>query len=164
MLGVLIFDTLPGLFIGIGMSLLLLLYRSSRPHVATLGQVPGTPDQWTDIRRHPDNLVPDGIVVLRVESGLFFANADPVHARIRRAAEGMRAVVLDAETVPYVDVTAAEMLAALADELDHEGVRLAIAGDVGRVRDVLRRADREEDAERFYPTVAAAVADLEAPS
>ena len=60
MLGVLIFDTLPGLFIGIGMSLLLLLYRSSRPHVATLGQVPGTPDQWTDIRRHPDNLVPDG--------------------------------------------------------------------------------------------------------
>ena len=45
MLGVLVFDTLPGLFIGIAVSLLLLLYRASRPHVAVLGRVPGTADQ-----------------------------------------------------------------------------------------------------------------------
>ena len=59
MAGVLIFDTLPGLFIGIGVSLLLLLYRASRPHVAQLGRVPGTADQWGDLRRHPENVVPD---------------------------------------------------------------------------------------------------------
>jgi SulP family sulfate permease len=129
MLGVLVFDTLPGLFIGIGASLLLLLYRASRPHVATLGKVPGTTDQWTDVRRHPDNEVPDGIAVLRVESGLFFANADTVRARIKRAADGVDAVVLDAETVPYIDVTAAEMLVGLTEELDREGVRLVIAAD-----------------------------------
>ena len=154
MLGVLVFDTLPGLFIGIGVSLLLLLYRASRPHVALLGKVPGTSDQWSDIRRHPENEVPDGVAVVRVEGGLFFANADSVRARIKRAADGVHAVVLDAEAMPYVDVTAAEMLGGLADELERVGVRLVIAGDVGRVRDVLRRAG-EDAGQRSQPTVTA---------
>ena len=64
MLGVLVFDTLPGLFIGIGVSLLLLLYRASRPHVAALGRERGR-GPWVDVRRHPDSDAPDGIAVLR---------------------------------------------------------------------------------------------------
>ena len=112
MFGVLIFDTLPGLFIGIAVSLLLLLYRASRPNVAVLGRVPGTVDQYGDIARHVENTAVPGIVVLRPESGLFFANADAVRDSIRRHAEmpGTRAIVLDAETVPYIDITAATML------------------------------------------------------
>ena len=55
LLGVLVFDTLPGLFIGIAVSLLLLLYRSSRPHIAVLGRVPGTAGQYGDLARHPEN-------------------------------------------------------------------------------------------------------------
>jgi len=90
MLGVLVFDTLPGLFIGIGVSLLL-LYRASRPHVSELGLVPGTDDQYADVARHPENQAPEGVVVLRVESGLFFANADAVRARILAAADGSAA-------------------------------------------------------------------------
>jgi sulfate permease, SulP family len=107
--GVLVFDTLPGLFIGIGVSLLLLLYRASRPHVAVLGEVPGARGQYVDVARHPENWQVEGVVVLRVEGGLFFANADTVRDAIRmHAAEpGTRAVVLDAETVPFVDVSAA---------------------------------------------------------
>ena len=73
--GVLIFDTLPGLFIGIGVSLLLLLYRASRPHVAVLGRVPS--GHWVDLERGDAEAQP-GVVVLRVEAGLFFANADHV--------------------------------------------------------------------------------------
>ena len=53
--GVLIFDTLPGLFIGIVVSIILLVYRTSRPHVAVLGRVPGTTDQFADIERHTEN-------------------------------------------------------------------------------------------------------------
>ena len=116
MLGVLVFDTLPGLFIGIGVSLLLLLYRASRPHVASLGQQRGR-GPFVDLRRHPGYAPPDGIAVLRIEGGLFFANADAIRARVRAEAAGKRAVVLDAETVPGVDVTAAEMLANLAADL-----------------------------------------------
>ena len=81
MLGVLIFDTLPGLVIGIIVSLLLLLYRASKPHVAELGRVPGAPDQFADVDRHPENVADPAVAVLRVESGLFFANAEAVRTR-----------------------------------------------------------------------------------
>jgi SulP family sulfate permease len=158
LLGVLVFDTLPGLFIGIGVSLLLLLYRASRPHVAAVGKVPGTAEQYGDVARHPENAVPEGVTILRVESGLFFANADWLRLRIREAAaaDGIRAVVIDAESVAFIDVTAARMLDEVAEELERQGTGFAIARDIGSVRDVLRRADGA-DAPRAFPSIAAAV-------
>ena len=154
--GVLVFDTLPGLFIGIAVSLALLLYRASRPHVAVLGRAPGTEDQYVDLARHPANEQVPGVVIVRVEGGLFFANADVVRARVRAlaAAPGTRAVVLDGETMPSIDVTAARMLVELRDDLRRRGVELLLARGVGQVRDVLPRAG---DAERVYPTVGEAV-------
>jgi len=173
LLGVTVFDTLPGLFIGIGVSLLLLVYRASRPYVAVLGRElgpetepehgsefePGTGGSYSDIDRHPGNLVDEHIAVLRVESGLYFANADPVRSRILAAAqaEGVTAVVLDAETIPFVDVTSARMLAALEEQLRRQGVRLLIARDVGQVRDVLRSATDDPALTHVYPSVQAAV-------
>jgi SulP family sulfate permease len=75
--------------------------------------------------------------------------------RRRASAEGVRAVVLDLETVPFVDVTAAEMLGRLDEELGAIGVRLLIARDVGQVRDVLRTAGA--GTRRVFPTVGQAV-------
>jgi SulP family sulfate permease len=157
MLGVLVFDTLPGLFIGIGASLLLLLYRASTPYVAKVGKVPGTAEQYGDVARHPENEVPDGIAILRVDGGRFFANADAVRRRVREAAaSGVRAVILDAESVPSIDVTAARMLAEVTEELGRRGTQFALARDVGQVRDVLRHADSGE-LPHAYPSVQAAV-------
>ena len=156
--GVLVFDTLPGLFIGIAVSLLLLLYRASRPHVAVLGQVPGRPGHYGDVQRHPENQLEPGVVLLRVEGDLFFANADTVRDAIRNAAgPGTRAVVLDAETAPFIDVSAARMLVLLTGDLRRSGVELVIARDVGQVRDVLRRAETDAALPRAYPTVREAV-------
>jgi SulP family sulfate permease len=157
--GVLVFDTLPGLVIGVVVSLLLLLYRASRPHVAVLGQVPGMPGQYGDVLRHPENEQPPGVALLRVEGGLFFANADTVRDAVRAhaAAPGTRAVVLDAETAPFIDVSAARMLIQLTGDLRREGVELVIARDVGQVRDVLRRAETDATLPRAYPSVRAAV-------
>jgi sulfate permease, SulP family len=140
LLGVLVFDTLPGLFIGIGVSLLLLLYRASRPYVAMLGRVPGS-RQYGDLERSSDNAAPRDVAVLRVEGGLYFANADVVRSRILAAAEGKRAVVLDAETIPFIDITAARMLAALTDDLRRREIALLVARDIGQVRDVIERVD-----------------------
>ncbi len=139
MTGVLVFDTLPGLIIGIGCSLVLLAYRASSPHVAELARTANEPYRWTDVERHPGDERQPGIVVLRVEAGLFFANADQVRVAIRTAAarEGTQAVILDAETVPFIDVTAAEMLATLAEELERTDVALLLAHDLGEVRDTL---------------------------
>ena len=154
LLGVLIFDTLPGLFIGISMSLLLLVYRASRPHVAVLGQAPGN-DQWTDTEHYPEDTTIAGISVLRVESGLFFANAEYVRAAVMHAAARKpSAIVLDCETVPFVDVTAARMLDELTASLRARGIRLMIAREIGQVRDVLAATG---PAPEYFPSVRAAV-------
>lgn len=139
--GVVVFDTLPGLFIGIAVALLLLLYRSSRPHIAVLGRRPDRLDVWVDVERDPHAVPPDDALVCRVESGLYFANADFVRTRIRTLAahRPVRVVVVDAETVPFLDVTAAQMFSQLHAELARSGVDLRFARNVGQVRDVLRR-------------------------
>jgi anti-anti-sigma factor len=76
----------------------------------------------------------DGVVALRIESGLFFANADPVRTRITAAAmaDGVRVVVLNLEAVPSLDVSAARMLASVAEDLRREGVELRLARVVGQ--------------------------------
>ncbi|MFE1324314.1 SulP family inorganic anion transporter [Streptomyces sp. NPDC058741] len=157
-LGVLVFDTLPGLFIGIGASLLLLLYRSSRPVVSELGQLPRD-GHFASLDRHADGRRIPGVVVLRVEGGIYFANAERVRSAVRQAAgrKGTTAVVIDAETVSFVDVGAVRMLDALVGELDTRAVRLLLARDVGQVRDVLGAAHAEDRLRHVYPTVRAAV-------
>ena len=165
MLGVLVFDTLPGLFIGIAVSLLLLLYRASRPNVAELGAVPGSPGLYADRRRHPEYVAPTGVAILRVESGLFFANTDAVRRTVLADAErdeALRAVILDAETIAFADVTAVRMLDELADELARRRITLALAHGIGQVRDMLRAGDGPAHL-RLYTTVQQAIEDLASP-
>lgn len=164
LLGVLLFDTLPGLVIGIAVSFVLLLYRASRPYVAVLGRIPGDRELYGDVARHPDNVQPDGVVVLRVESALFFANADAVRAELRRHAawRGVHTIVLDAEAVASIDVTAVKMLDEAASDCRRRGVALLIAQDSGQVRDMLRRGGAQDLQDDAYPTVAAAVAAAQA--
>ena len=111
MFGVLIFDTLPGLVIGMAVSMLLLIYHSSRPHIARLAK---QGEVWLDTDRHPDLATRPDAVVVRVESGLMFANADHVKSQIEAlCTDQTKIVVLDAETSPFVDVSAASMLVEL---------------------------------------------------
>jgi sulfate permease, SulP family len=157
MLGVLVFDTLPGLVIGVADSLLL-LYRVSRPHVAVLGEVPGG-GQWADTAHHPEDQTTPGVAVLRVESGVFFGNTDHVRDAIEDAAtaDGTRAVVLDCETMPFVDVTAARMLNQLAADLHRQGVHLVLAGEIGQVRDMVAAVSGHGQAPDYHRTMAEAV-------
>ncbi|MBD3925681.1 SulP family inorganic anion transporter [Nocardioides cavernae] len=165
LLGVLVFDTLPGLFIGIGVSVVLLLYRASVARVSTLVKLTpardGLPVVWVDSDRHPDLPTLPGVLVARVESGLFFANADHVRDTVRRRlTDDTRLVVLDAETSPTIDVTATAMLAQLANDLRRDGIELRIAHGIGQTRDVLRRAGKDSGVlQRIYPSVDDAVAD-----
>ncbi len=125
--------------------------------------MPGDPTQFGDVDRQPPKQPVPGILVLRVEGGLFFANADAFRATIRHAVtDETWAVVLDAEIVPSIDTTASAMVAELMSDLERDGVRLVIARAVGQVRDVLRLAGDSVGPDRVYPTVAAAVEALEA--
>ncbi|MET9272089.1 SulP family inorganic anion transporter [Kribbella sp. NPDC003557] len=164
MLGVLVFDTLPGLVIGIAVSMTLLLYRTGRPHVTRLVRLRDTPGLWVDADRHPDVRPEDGILVIRVESGLFFANADHVRDSIRTlVAPGLVAVVLDGESSPFIDVTAAGMLDQLSRELAARAVRLYFARDIGQVRDVLHHTGNGSGLV-IYRNIGAAVAAARADS
>ncbi|WP_017595935.1 SulP family inorganic anion transporter [Nocardiopsis potens] len=148
LLGVLVLGTLRGLLLGVAASLLLLLYRASRPNIAELGRDPRT-GRWTDLSRAPSDEPAPGALVVRVEGGLFFADSDRVRERILAMARerGARTVVLDAKTVPFVDATAVRMLRELGRRLRAEGAVLAVARDIGQVRDLLG------DREGLYPDV-----------
>lgn len=164
LLGVLLFDTLPGLFIGIAVSMLLLLYRSSRPNVSTLGRVAGSEGMWADVARHETAVVEPDVAVARVESGLFFANADHVREQLeaRVGSDRASAIVLDAEAVAFLDVTAAAMLVELAESLDRQGLTLVLARDIGQVRDVIRRASPHDRLTQPYVTIDQAIAAVRA--
>jgi MFS superfamily sulfate permease-like transporter len=110
------------------------------------------------------------VIVVRVESAIYFANADNVRQAIRdRITDSTIGVVLDAETTPAIDVTATEMLTQLAGELRQRGIRLGVAHGIGQVRDILRLAGADAAVlPSMYATVDEAVASFanrpEAPS
>jgi SulP family sulfate permease len=161
LLGVLLFDTLPGLILGIAISLALLIGRTSRPHIATLAPIsdaPGTP--WVDVNRNPDYRPVPSTLVVRVESSLLFPNAEYVRETIKQRADevdDLRLVVLDGGTSPTVDVTAAAALVQLRKDLQAEGAELVLAQSVGRVRDMLHTAE-SGDEPPVYGTIAEALA------
>ncbi|HYI23714.1 MAG TPA: SulP family inorganic anion transporter [Candidatus Limnocylindrales bacterium] len=153
LLGVLLFDTLPGLAIGVLVSILLLLYRASRPPVAVIGRVPGASGQWSDTRRHPEYEQIEGVVAVRPGAALFFANADYIRQQIMSLAAERKArfVILDLEAAPYMDITGAEMLGNLRTTLARNGVELVVAHELAPVRTMARRAARGETEEADRP-------------
>ena len=140
LLGVLGSGLLRGVLIGAIISLVLLIRRASRPHVAFLGRIPGT-RRYSDQARHPDNEPVPGMLIFRPESGLLYFNADHVRDIVEERACALRPklVLCDLSAAPHVDMQAAQMLAELHDELAALGCRLQIVEARASVRDTLRR-------------------------
>ena len=81
--GVLVMGILDGVMIAVLASVLMLLRRAARPHVAFLGRIPGT-NRFSDLARHPDNEPLPGLLVFRVQSSLLYFNVDYVLETVRR--------------------------------------------------------------------------------
>jgi high affinity sulfate transporter 1 len=139
--GVLSSGLLRGVMIGAVISLVQLLRRASRPHVAFLGRIPGT-SRFSDRARHPDNELIPGVLIFRPEVSLLYFNVDHVRDtildRVRAEAGPSALVVLDLSAAPHVDLQSAHALAGLADELTAVGVRLQVVEARASVRDRLR--------------------------
>ncbi len=112
-----------------------------------------------DTAHHPEDQTTPGVTVLRVESGVFFGNADHVRAAIENpaTADGITAVVLDCETMPFVDVTAARMLSQLTADLHRQRVRLVLASEIGQVRDMIAAISDHRQTPGYHRTVAEAI-------
>jgi MFS superfamily sulfate permease-like transporter len=138
--GVLALGILNGIFLAALGSILLLLMRISRPHVAFLGRVPGT-NSYSDIERHPENEPLPGVIAFRPEASLIYVNAEAIlEAVIARlsASPAIRLVVCDLSASPYVDLAGASMMHDLHAELSARSIPLRIVGAHGAARDLLR--------------------------
>ncbi len=131
-----------GFVSGIVLSVALHLYRSSRPHVAVLGLVENT-EHFRNIERH-DVVVDDKVIMLRVDSSLYFANSsflfDLVNKHISANAQAKH-VVLNCSPINYIDITALESLFEINRELQSAGVLLHLSEIKGPVADYLYRSD-----------------------
>jgi high affinity sulfate transporter 1 len=138
---VLLFGMLWGVITGVVLSLLDLLERAAFPHTAVLGRIPGT-DSFADRARHPENQEVTGVVVLRIDASVVFANAHTVKEQVLEQIRGhrgpIRLVVLDLGASPLLDTSGAEAIVGLRATLEADGIRLRIAGATAATRDMLR--------------------------
>ena len=164
-LAVILLGVLQGILIAVALSILLFFRRSWWPHGEILGRVPAL-DGWHNTGRYPDAQEVDGVVIFRWEAPLFFANAGIFREQIRTLVLHRRPewIVLQCEAVTDVDVTAADMLEDLDNELNDQGVHLAFVELRGRIEDLLHRYGMFATLDRshIFPTIGMALAAIDA--
>ncbi|MGV9746613.1 SulP family inorganic anion transporter [Rhodococcus zopfii] len=161
-LGVGLVGVLEGILVAIGLSLLAVVVRAWQPYRTELVELDGVPGLH-DITRHPEGHRIPGLVLVRFDAPLFFANGDLLDRHVRElvahAPTPVEWVVIAAEPITGLDTTAVDELVDLDRYLANKGIRLAFAAMKGPIKDKLVRfgvGDRF-DASHFHPTVRAAV-------
>nr|WP_210338820.1 sulfate permease [Devosia sp. WQ 349K1] len=142
LIGTLLLGVETGIALGIGTSILIFLYRSSKPHAAVVGQVPGT-EHFRNIKRHTVETHPE-ILSIRVDESLYFANARFLEDLITDQVAGnerVKHVVLMCSAVNFIDLSALESLEAIQHRLDTQGVHLHLSEVKGPVMDKLKSTD-----------------------
>jgi len=157
-LAVLFLDVLPGISLGVVLSLLWLLDRATNPGSAILGKLPDE-EMYRDIARHPEALTIPGLLIFRFNSSLFFPNANNFRSNlleaIQNASSPVRQVLIDAETLNFIDVTAIDMLAKLNHYFQQKDIVLSLARVRDPVRDLMQKMglEREIGSQYFYERI-----------
>ena len=140
--GVLLLGILKGVLLAVVFSIVLLIHRVANPHVARLGRVPGT-HRYSDIARNPGNEDIPGVLVVRVEASLLYFNAIHVREQVLRhlalAGDGLRLVVWDLSTSPYVDIAGVRLLGEIQRTLAGRSIALRIVEARAEARDLIRK-------------------------
>ncbi|GMU79619.1 MAG: sodium-independent anion transporter [Acidimicrobiia bacterium] len=170
LVGVLVLGILPGIVGGVVLSLVLFIHRLDHPHIARLGRNRER-TEFGDLEEHPQFVEVPGVMVLRVDAPLIFANADAfadsIEDTLERAEEREgarpRALVLDLEACFEIDVTGVDALSRVAHLLDQKGVELHLARAKAPVRAVLEHlgATATIGPDHLHATVSEAVAATE---
>jgi MFS superfamily sulfate permease-like transporter len=152
--GELILGVPQGIALGVVLSLLTLIYLASHPQSAELGKLPGT-EAYRDVDRHPEAETFDGLLIWRIGGDLFFASIGRIGATLKAALSArpqIKCVLLDFGSVSFMDVSAADELAALIKELQSSGLIVAFSRVRDEVRDGMRFPSIETmvGPDRFY--------------
>ena len=139
--GELMLGVLQGIALGVALSLLMLIYRTSHPQGAVLGQLPGT-EAYRDVLRHPEALTFPGLLIWRAGGDLFFASIGHLDQGLKAALvthrPPARQLLLDADSVNFIDTSACDAVLNVIKELQSQGIIFAFA----RVRDEVREQMR----------------------
>ncbi len=164
-LGVVALGVLEGIVVAIFLAVLMFFKRNWWPHGAVLGRTDDS-EGWHDIDSLPGAREEPGVVVYRWEAPLFFANAGTFRQAIRRMVKARqpRWIVLQCEAITDIDVTAAEVLEQLDNELNAGGIHLAFVEMRSRIQDLAGRHGLYDtlDRDHFYDTIDAALAAIRA--
>jgi sulfate permease, SulP family len=139
----LLVGVLAGVMVGVGLSLLWLISVATRPPMPLLGREPGT-QVFRELDEHPEDERFPGVVVLRLDGGLFFATSDALEDRIREVAlssPDVTGIVLDCEGVDFIDSQGSAKLREILELTGRAGVTLRLARVKPAVRELLRRDD-----------------------
>lgn len=160
--GVALVGVMEGIFITLALAMLVLLWNAWHPYFAVLARVDGTKG-YHDVTRHPEGRRVPGLVLFRWDAQLFFANGeifqDQVHRAIANAPTATRRLVVVADAITDIDITAADMLVKLHQDLTQQGIELWFAGLKGQVKDRLKNYGTLDliGHDIFAPTVGNAV-------
>jgi high affinity sulfate transporter 1 len=165
--GVIFIDVFEGMIIGLVASMLFVVYRSSRPHISSLGHVPAVSGSYSDLGRHPENIPVPGILIVRLDGQLYYANAslfrDQIKKMIEESDKPPVAVVLDASAWFQIDVTSADILQKMVKEFRIKGIDVFLADVHLPVREYARETGLlvaiGED--HLFPTIDIAVKYIE---
>jgi sulfate permease, SulP family len=146
--GVLILGPFRGIIIAVIFSLISVLKKSSAPHLAVLGRIPGT-SLFSDMLRHPDNQPVEGVLILRPESSILYFNInhikEDIYELLNHYQGKLNLLILDLSSANYVDVSGARFLVQLEDDLEKKGIGFRIVDALGTVRDILRAEGMEKE-------------------
>ena len=135
------FGVLAGVVIGIGLSLLWLVRVATNPGIAVLGRQPGT-QVFRELGEHPGDEQVPGVVIIRLDGGLFFATSDTLEDRLRQVIHttpGLFGIVLDCEGINFVDSQGAAKLLEMVELAEESGITLRLARLKTSVRPTLER-------------------------
>lgn len=142
LVGVIATGVLSGLLVAVFLSIIIVVYRSSRPYLAVLGKVPSLPGNYGDLQRHPEYERIPGLLILRLDAPLFFANANLARTQVLNLVAASeppaKAVLLDIGSSNTLDITSLDMLKSLVSDLGDAHVQFLLAQVRGHVRDELR--------------------------
>jgi len=132
-----------GVLAGVVLSILMILYKSSKPHMAVLGKLPDS-TIYRNINRFDLAQQPEGVLIVRFDNQLYFANAtyfqDTVQRLVRESEEEVELFILDARCIYDIDSSGVHAINDLYNFFEHENIRFFIAGMVGPVRDQVTKA------------------------
>ena len=166
MLGILFFGIIQGILIGVVLSLLLLIARASKPGIRRLGRDPKA-DVWVDVARYSGLETVPGVLAVRMDGPLFFADAnrfrDTLNELIRSNRESVRALVVDATAISQTDTDGADIVIQIAGDLRSQGIALAVAHLEHSILELWTRAGAIDaiGPDRIFETVRGAVRALE---